>query len=388
MELLQYALYFGLLFITFQLIVFIRNTGDLPTLPSTYSENKLSISILIPARNEEKSIHKSLTSAVSQRYPNFEVIILDDNSTDRTPEIINQIRNDNPDSHLVVLKGKAKPENWLGKNWACHQLSEVATGKVLVFIDADTQLEPGFLESINSAIANYELDALTVWPHQLLESFWERMVIPQMYYVIYTLLPIKYTYSDPVWMPKTLIPKFRASFAAACGQCMVFTRKSYNTVGGHANVKDQVVEDVQLARHIRANNFNFKMFHGNNTIHCRMYSNEPEIVAGFRKNFLAGFDNNIPFFLFSWLLHLTGYILPWLAFVLGILFSDTSIILLSGIMIVIPICIRILMDSQNRWNTTLSLLHIVGVLWFNRLATLVLFDRLTGRKSTWKNRTV
>jgi len=388
MELLLFALYFGLTFISFQIIVFIINTRHFKTLPTKISSQKSRISILIPARNEENSIRKCLTSVVNQQYSNIEIIVLDDNSSDETPIILENIRDDNPDINIKLIKGLPKPDHWLGKNWACNQLSEYSTGQVLIFIDADTKLESGFLESVNTAISENSLDALTVWPHQILGTFWEKVVIPQMYFVIYTLLPIKYTYSDPKWMPKTLIPKFRASFAAACGQCMIFTRSTYNAIGGHASVKDEVVEDVQLARRVRALNLRFRMFHGNDTFSCRMYASEPEILQGFRKNFLAGFDYNIPFFLFSWGIHFIGYILPWIALIAGIILVSSHLMIVSGILILLPVIMRFLIDTDNRWSLYYSPLHVLGVLWFNRLAMIVLVDRIMGRKTNWKNRSV
>lgn len=388
MELLFFALYLGLAFIFFQLILFIINTRHFHTLPNTISDPKLRITILIPARNEEISIQKCLTSVVNQSYTNLEIIVLDDNSTDNTPGILKRIKDEHPDVDLKLMKGLPKPDHWLGKNWACHQLSEKATGQVLVFIDADTQLESGFIESVNTAIQDLNLDALTIWPHQVLRSFWEKVVIPQLYYVIYTLLPIKYTFSDPKWMPKSWIPKLRASFAAACGQCMIFTRQAYDIIGGHDSVRDQVVEDVQLARRVRAENLRFRMFHGNDTFSCRMYSNQSEIFQGFRKNFLAGFDYNIPFFLFSWVLHVFAYVLPWIAFVIGLLENHTIMVLTAGIMIMVPVSLRFMIDSINRWELSYSPFHILGVLWFNRLALIVLIDRIAGRKVTWKNRSL
>ena len=388
MELLLFALYLGLVFISFQITVFIINTSHFKPLPNGISDLKLQISILIPARNEENTIQKCLTSVVNQQYTNFEIIVLDDNSSDETPTILKRIKDENPGINLKLIKGKPKPDHWLGKNWACHQLSENASGQILIFIDADTQLEPSFIESTNTAISENNLDALTVWPHQKLGTFWEKVVIPQMYFVIYTLLPIKYTYSDPKWMPKALIPNFRASFAAACGQCMIFTRSAYTAVGGHESVKNQVVEDVQLARRVRALNLRFRMFHGNDTFSCRMYESEPEILQGFRKNFLAGFDYNIPFFLFSWFLHFIGYVLPWIALFIGIISLNLHVIIVSGLLILLPMILRLFIDTKNRWSLTYSPLHILGVLWFNRLAVIVLVDRIMGRKANWKNRSV
>jgi len=388
MELLYYALYLGLSFISFQVIVFIRNTHQLTNLPKPNSSPRYSYSVLIPARNEEKSITHCLASVVNQTYSNYEIIILDDRSTDHTLSILNSFKNDHPTLNVKIIQGEQKPDHWLGKNWACHQLSKQATGQVLVFIDADTRLEPTFLGSVDTAISTYRLDALTVWPFQILGSFWEKVIIPHMYFVIYTLLPIKYTHSDPKWMPNQLIPRFRSSFAAACGQCMIFTKNCYAVIGGHETVKDQVVEDVQLARLIRANNFNFRMFHGNDSFSCRMYSSEAEIFQGFRKNFLAGFGYNIPLFLLSWFLHASAYVLPWVTLFIGLLMNKGLMIVLSISMILLPILIRYHMDEKNRWQRPFGVLHVLGVLWFNRLALIVLLDKLTGKKVNWKNRSV
>lgn len=388
MIILHFALYLGLLFLLVQLFIFILNNKELGTLPIDYTPTDEIVSILVPARNEETNIGNLLSSFTNQSYANFELLVLDDNSTDKTGIILSRFVQDNPNVSVKVIHGQPKPDNWLGKNWACHQLAKSADGRILVFIDADTTVESTFVQSIVSAYKKYQLDALTVWPEQKLVSFWERMVVPQMYFVIYSLLPIRYTHSDPTWMPKKLIPGFRASFAAACGQCMSFTQDAYRFIGGHKAVKDQVVEDVQLAKKIRSANKNFRMFHGSGSLSCRMYTSEPEILMGFRKNFLAGFNNNIPFFLFSWILHLSGYVLPWLLLPFSVINGNLTLSLLNLLMILLPIGMRLRIDSINHWKLSDSFLHILGVLWFNRLALIVLWDRLSGKKPVWKNRPV
>lgn len=169
----------SLLYLLITSVILIRNRIELTELPYDTAENFKSkkISVCIPARNEELNIGSLLKTVLDQKYDNFDVHVLDDQSTDRTPEILQEFKSVHPQK-LFTHKGKEKPDDWFGKPWACQQLSEAATGELLLFIDADTKLEPGALSRINNSFQYYGLDMLTVWPRQILGTFWENTVIP------------------------------------------------------------------------------------------------------------------------------------------------------------------------------------------------------------------
>jgi chlorobactene glucosyltransferase len=388
MIILYFALIAGASFLLVQTFLFVFNLRHFPSIETDFLQSSTMVSVLIPARNEQEVIRRCVESVIQQKHQIFEILILDDHSTDKTGHILEEIITQYPGVRIRRIIGKDKPPQWIGKNWACHQLSEHARGDIFVFIDADTWMRPTFLNSMLTRFHEFNLDALTVWPQQELGTFWERIVVPQMYYVIYTLLPIKYTYMDPMWLPVKLRSVFRGTFAAACGQCIAIKKKAYENFGGHFSVFDQVVEDVHIAKKLRKNNASFRMFHGYEQFICRMYTSESEIKQGFRKNFLAGFNYNIPFFIFSWLLHLFAYVLPVISLIIGAIIVNYTLITVSIFMLVIPVVIRIRIDSLNKWRYHYSFAHLLGVLWFQRLAFIVIWDKITGKKIVWKDRTV
>jgi chlorobactene glucosyltransferase len=385
-----YALYIVLAYLLFSSIVLFRNRLSFRKLGNGLrnpQQNPL-VSVCIPARNEEGVIRRCVDSVVTQTYKNIEVFVLNDSSTDRTASIVQEIIKKSGNIKLSLIDGKPRPTGWLGKPWACEQLSKKATGNILVFIDADTWLEPNALSNMVQKFETENLDALTVWPHQQLLSFWEKVVVPQVYYALFTLLPTMYVRRDPRWMPSFLSPYFRESFVAGCGQFLAFKRECYTRIGGHQTVKNQIVEDVELAKAVKKNGFRFDMFHGNDNVCCRMYTCHTEIVSGFRKNFLAGFNNNILFFVASALLHLMVFVAPVFFLVLGIISADAVVVAFSLWALLIVFAQNIVLYTWNRWNPAFGLLHVLGVLWFQRLGIMVLKDRILGRKAIWKGREI
>lgn len=341
------------------------------------------VSICIPARNEEAGIERCVTSALKQDYSNFEVLVLDDNSTDKTTEILSQLSG--IISNLTHLKGAPKPSDWLGKPWACHQLSEAAKGDILVFIDADVWLEPNAIPNTISALQ--QKDALTVWPQQKLESFWENMIVPLVYYALFTLLPAKYVERPPRWMPRFLHKTFNTKFVAACGQYFAFTKSSYQKIGGHKNVKDKVVEDMELAKNLKTKGLNLQMMHGVDSVNCRMYSSHSEIWNGFKKNFLAGFGNVFEFS-FMGLIHLLAFIFPFYALISGIITNNRLVILVSLLNNSLILIQRLILSTRFRWNLLYAFAHPFSVIWFQILGVISLINKLFGIKSTWKGREV
>lgn len=354
------------------------------------------VSICIPARNEEAVIERCVTSALKQDYEQFEVLVLDDNSTDNTTHILSQLSR--IIANLSHLKGREKPVDWLGKPWACHQLSEAAKGDILVFVDADVWLEPTVLSNTVSLLN--ENDAITIWPEQKLESFWENMIIPLIYFALFTLLPAKYVERLPRWMPSFLHNTFRTKFVAACGQFFAFNKTSYDSINGHESVKDQVVEDMELAKTLKSKNMKLSMMHGEQAVYCRMYTTHNEIWNGFKKNFLAGFNNLFEFH-FMWTIHSLVYILPILIFtylststILGVeiptsfVKNSTIALILSIVVILAPIVQRMILSRIFRWNPFYSIGHVLSVIWFHILAMISITDKLNRRPTKWKGRDV
>jgi len=258
------------------------------------------VSVLIPARDEAAVIAKTISKHLKQSYTNFELLILDDSSSDATAEIASQAAQ--ADNRLQVISGKPLPDGWMGKSWACHQLAQMAAGQILVFTDADVQWQPDALSALIAQMQTTDVDLYTIWPTQQTDSWSERLVVPLMAFAILGYLPVIMTHYSPVPV-----------FAAANGQCMAWKRASYFKTGGHQAVAGNVLDDVTLARIAKQNRFSLRMADGANLIQTRMYRDWCSVRDGFAKNILAGYGNSVfalaAASLFHWLLFILPYIL-------------------------------------------------------------------------------
>jgi chlorobactene glucosyltransferase len=261
------------------------------------------ISILVPMRDEADVIANSVRAWLAQDDRAFEVLILDDASSDGSAEAARKAAKGDP--RLTVIAGKPLPEGWTGKNWACHQLSEAASGEVLVFTDADVQWMPVALRHLRAAMDNTGADVYTVWPTQHTVTWAERLLVPMMALAIVGYLPAPAVHNLP-W----------ASLAAANGQCLAFRRAAYEKVGGHTYVRSQIVEDVVLARQAKRLGLRLRMADGAGLILCRMYRDWTSVRDGFAKNILTG-HGGAGFLLLSALFHWLVFIFPWVWLVIG-----------------------------------------------------------------------
>jgi chlorobactene glucosyltransferase len=339
-----------------------------PTMPE---QPPVSVSVLIPARNEAAVIGESVRQHVRQDYADFEVIILDDNSTDATAELARRAAGAAADgsrssARLRVVPGKPLPEGWSGKNWACHQLSQVATGQILVFTDADVIWTPGALSRLVAEMAGQRSDLQTVWPTQITESWTERLVVPLMAFVIVGYLPLLAVHHLP-W----------PIFAAAMGQCLAFRRKAYAATGGHAALRSEIVEDVAFAKQIKRAGLRLRVADGGGVICCRMYRNWREVSNGFAKNILAGHGDSIPFLLLSWAFHWLLWLAPWLWLVAGIRVETPGWPLWPALLIVLGVGIRAL-------TAAFSLQRVHDAVWMP--VSVLLMAIIAGRSIWWRLR--
>jgi chlorobactene glucosyltransferase len=387
-QIITWLLFFALFYLLITALIFLRNRFDLtPLYTKKSSDIETSISVCIPARNEEDTIGALLSSLADQTWTNYTVHVLDDQSTDRTFEIADSYQEKYPDK-FFVYSGVDKPDDWLGKPWACFQLSKKSAGELMLFLDADTVVKPNFLEHTVYSIDHFNLDMLTVWPRQKLLTFWEQTIIPLFFFTLLSLLPSIYVYRVPRWMPKKIRKEMAPKFAAACGQCMAFKRDTYEKIGGHESVKNQVVEDVELAKVIKEHGYTLRMFSGIGSISCRMYNNGKEIFEGFRKNFLQGFNNNIPAFIAAGILHFIVFVLPFFAFILSFILYDPVIFFLSLASISIILIERFILAIWYKTNPFYAFTHPLAVLWFQALAIVKIRDYYSGRNTVWKGRKV
>jgi chlorobactene glucosyltransferase len=262
------------------------------------------VSLLIPARNEERVIGDTVRQLLSQSYAPAEVLVLNDHSEDRTVEVALQAGEGDP--RLQVINGAPLPPGWVGKNWACQQLAAGAKGNILVFTDADVIWTPHALERLVGEMALRQSDLQTVWPTQITLTWSERLVVPLMTFVIVGYLPLLAVHHVP-W----------PVFAAAMGQCLAFRRNAYEAVGGHAAVRNSVVEDVAFAKRIKCRGLKLRVADGDRVILCRMYHNWRSVRNGFAKNILAGHGNSVALLILSWIFHWLLWLAPWIWLIVG-----------------------------------------------------------------------
>ena len=246
------------------------------------------VSILVPARNEEKNIAGCIQSLLRQDYPSFEVLALDDQSSDRTLSILNQISATQP--RLKVLVGSPPPAGWVGKNWACAQLAQQAQGELLFFTDADTLHLPDMLRLSVTALIGEQADLLTGFPRQEVHSCGERLLVPFFSWAFYCFTPLGLAYSLRVPI-----------LSNAIGQMMLFRRGAYQAIGGHAGAVSSIVEDLLLTRRIKAAGLRWRVMHLADLVTCRMYPDSRAAFNGFSKNLFAAFDFRLLEFLFVFL---------------------------------------------------------------------------------------
>lgn len=228
-----------------------------------------SVSIVVPARDEERNLPALLTSLAALQYPRTEVIVVDDASSDRTAEIARK-----HGARLIQVDG---PEaGWTGKAYACWRGAQVATGEWLLFTDADTTHEPASLQRTVSYALAHSLQALSLFVQQRCVTFWERVLLPFAYQQYFISVPYR----------RVNVPRDPA--ALANGQYILVRRDSYFQLGGHQAVRSSVTDDVALARHFKSQGMVLYVARAERQASVRMYHGLGEIWRGFAKN-TAGF---------------------------------------------------------------------------------------------------
>ncbi|HEY9398842.1 MAG TPA: glycosyltransferase family 2 protein [Nitrososphaeraceae archaeon] len=215
-------------------------------------KSKPKVSIVVPARNEEETISKCLQSLLSQNYDNYEIIAIDDSSTDKTLPIISELSNKNP--RLIVVKARPIPDDWIGKNWACFQGYQKASGEILLFTDADTVHKPDALSSAVNTMMHDELDALTLVPKLLCYDIITKFTLP----VLSVFLHSRYS-PLRVNNPNNKIGYFFGSF-------YLISKKNYEKIGTHEKVRQELVEDGALGRRVKEQKMRLRLVRGENYI--------------------------------------------------------------------------------------------------------------------------
>ena len=357
-----YLAYISVFFILFQLLNAVLNIVFIQKLKKTSTENKELVSVLIPARNEENNIGNLIESLQKLDDKNIEIIVFDDESSDKTPTIVTDYAK--KDSRITLVKSEGLPRGWIGKNQACYLLSNHAKGTYYLFIDADVELHNGIIGDAVSTCKEYRLGLLSIFPRQTQETLGEKVTVPIMNYILLTLLPLVFVRISPF-----------TSFAAANGQFMLFSAEQYQRLQPHKEFKNSAVEDIKISRFFKKNKVKTACIASDNRVTCRMYKSYLEALNGFSKNVFMFFGNQPLLAFLFWILSSIGFI--------PVLFLPPYVIIIYLVLIII---IRMLISIISKQNILNNIILMPAQKFFLlHLLVKGIYIKIT-KKYSWKGR--
>jgi chlorobactene glucosyltransferase len=348
------------------------------------------IAILVPARNEQANIEACLRSLLAQTYPDYQIWLYDDASTDHTLQIATRIASEankskiqNPKSKINIVEGTGDPPpGWLGKANACDQLylamHESSDPDYILFTDADVRHDP---ETLARAVATAQATGaglLSIFPRQETLTWAERLAVPLMqHWAVYGILPLSLAFS----------PRTGPAFAAANGQFMLFTREAYKACGGHTAVRDQILEDVGMARAVKRAGYRAILADGGPYIHTRMYSGFDEVWRGYSKNTYAFFGNSPLFLALGILVLMALYVVPPALILYATITGQFSLELfyLPLAQYSAAVLTRLLLAVRFASRLLDAFLHPISILFLIAILLNSMLWKHTGKRS-WKGR--
>jgi glycosyltransferase involved in cell wall biosynthesis len=304
----------------------LRGGQALPPVGTDNSAHPALLSVIVPARNEEQAIERTVRALLAQTYPALEIVVIDDHSVDATGAILQKIAAE--DSRLITFRGEDTPPGWLGKTWALHQGSRRAKGELLLFVDADVIYEPEAIAAMVARIEETGVSMLALFPRLGMKGFWEHVAMPNLAVMFFTVVDL--------WLAnRTRIPLL----GIGGGPGNLVRRADYENAGGHEALKDAVVDDVALGRLMRRAGFRTEAVRGDDLVFVHMYHGLREVIDGFTKNAFTTFGRSyaaaVVLSAGSLIVHVLPYVMMftgdplWIASV--VLATLTRIILFSSL---------------------------------------------------------
>ena len=322
------------------------------------------VEILIPMRNEARNVQGVLSSALNQkRLGDFAVRVLDDGSTDQTGELLSEISN----PRFTWRKGGELIDGWLGKNFALHTLSKESRSDYLVFIDADVRLAENAISDSIELMEERGLDYLCPYPRQIAISWLERLMQPLLQWSWFASLPL-------ILAERSL----RSSTVVANGQFFLVKSKAYHAIGGHESIKNEVLDDMELARRLRRAGFRGTVVDGTQIATCRMYESGTELISGYRKSQWRAFGGTAGAISVIVLLILTSILPAILAF------AGSQIGLISFIAVLLS---RVIVAFRVRSSVVSSLFHPIAIAFWIYLIVSSIYQRRNGQLN-WRGRAI
>jgi chlorobactene glucosyltransferase len=340
------------------------------------------VSIIIPARNEERNISRCLSSVLSNDYPAFDVVVVDDRSSDRTSGIVESLARE--DKRVTLVKGGQLPAGWVGKNFAIYQGIRQASGEWLLFTDADTCHSPQVLRQTLSFAIDNGIDMVTIMPHLECDTFWEKVVQPVVIGMILTFYP-PFLVNDP-----------KSKVCIANGQFILIRRDVYDAIGGHQRIKDRIIDDQAICENVKGSGFRVKCLLATELMTTRMYTNLREIWFGWSKSCFVALKASLIRVCFCICFIIATGVLPFVTLVFSAILiasgnaSRTFLVIfwLSLLIFAVILTIRLLYGRKIfRMSATYSLSYPLGALMLTAIVLYSAFHGTLGRGAVWKGRT-
>ncbi len=338
-------------------------------------DNGPLVSVLVPARNEARSIARCVESLAHQDYPNLEILVLDDNSEDETAAIVEDLTRRYPTVRL--LRGQPLPPNWHGKAYACAQLAKEARGEWLLFVDADTVHAPQTVSTALQAAQEQQADLLTLMPLILEKSFGESLLLPLVPLTFLTLLPLG------------MVAGRRFSMlGGALGPFLLFRRESYQRIGGHEAARTDIVEDLRLSRLIKQHGGKLAWIDGTALTQVRFYYNLREAWYGLGKSTFTALNYSLTALLPGMVACAAIFLAPYVFLAASLLTGTYSVALcwLPLSKILLSWAFRLLTAQRVHMRRSMALLHMPTMFMTILLTAHAAYQALFGRGVAWKGR--
>lgn len=333
-----------------------------------------TVSTIVPARNEERTIDRCASGLVAQDYPHLEMVFVDDDSFDATPGIL--ARHAKQDSRVRVVDTGGKPEGWNGKQWACHSGAMAATGDWVCFMDADTFAEPNLLTRTMAFALAHDVDTLTLQPWFELGGLWERIVLPPGLWGLLLVFPPRRV-NDP-----------NDKMAIANGQFILMPRGVYDAVGGHEAIRDRMMDDFSLAERVKGRGYRLYMADGTKVFRVRLYTNLQEIRAGALKAAVEISGGWLMTFI-AMMINFLANVFPVVGLLWAVLAGEATIAIILGVLVSIQLAfyagVRVFVFRAPPWA---AISYPLGGLIITGIILEGMFRLIAGIGVTWKGRSL
>jgi chlorobactene glucosyltransferase len=332
------------------------------------------VSVLVPARNEEQNIERCLNSLRNQVYTKYEILVLNDNSTDSTLEILKRIAAS--DSKVRVINGKPLPGDWYGKPYALHQLTQEAKGEILIFTDADTIHTPTSIAWAVTNMQDLKADMISGYVGQIFLSFGEIVTVPLMFFLTGFVIPLFVNRFTKIhW------------FSAAIGQFIVVRKAVFDAIGGCGSFRKKTSEDIYMSRYIKSKGYNTRFLNITEHVKCRMYNGYHAAIEGIGKNIFDFLGKSTVLIFVIMLLILIFMVLPFpLLFIC--LFSSSPWTWHIIAVVALHTLTWLFMFLGQRLNWWYGLLWPVMFVNLIYMGLWSWFRTISGRGFLWKDRKV